>query len=287
MNIKLGYLSQARDKFLYRAYQFDKNVEPQKITQGFIFIIGASGSGTTMLTRILSEPEEVIGLGGNFDPFPKEQRRARALGRIFREATKKLWDRKADYNTRNAATQALFHIVNDFFNLDIFNHATHILHKRSAPFLPGDRYRPDLSDLFEIFYSPKIIVIYRDPKESTYSSLRRGFSKNLRESAVICEDQLTYLNAQIATLDKNTYRVATYENFCTHPVETAVRLAEFCELPVEKVRQSTLNEKVTPSKLGRWRTLLSAEDVQYLDVFFDDRRQSQWSLLSNYRSTEK
>ena len=283
MNIKLGYLSQIRDKFLYQTYQYNKNADIRKITQKFIFIIGASGSGTTMLTRILSEPKEVIGLGGNFDLFPKEQRRARVLGRIFREATKKLWDRKTDYKTRDSAKQTLFYIINDLFNLDIFNRTTHLLHKRSAPFLPGDRYRPDLSDLFDIFESPKIIVIYRDPKESTYSSLRRGFSKNLRESAVICEDQLTYINAQIATLDKKTYRIETYENFCTYPVETAVKLAEFCELPLEEIKQATINENVTPSKMGRWRTLLSAEDIHFLDYFFDDRRQSQWPFLSNYK----
>ena len=90
MKAKLGYFSQVRDKILYQTYKYDKTTDIQKITRKFIFIVGASGSGTTMLTRILSEPKEVIGLGGNFDPFPKEQRKARALGRIFREATKRL-----------------------------------------------------------------------------------------------------------------------------------------------------------------------------------------------------
>jgi hypothetical protein len=233
-----------------------------------------------MLTRILSQPRQVIGLGGNYDEIPAGSQRARHLGRVFKECTRHLWDRKSGFAEHSLAGEKLFSVVEDLFGLDVFSDATCILHKRSAPFLIGDRYRPDLLDLFELFSDPRILVVYRDPKSSTYSSLRRGFSENLRQSAVICEEQLTYLNAQLRALRPHTYLIINYEAFCKQPLEIVAEVARFCGLDQEALKQATLEEGVTPVQIDRWRKSLSAEDVAFLDGFFSQQRQAQWSLLS-------
>ena len=93
----LRQLSPLWDAYLYGKYQVTISKGNPKIGHGLIFIIGASGSGTTMLTRILSSPPEIIGLGGNFDSIPKDNKKAVRLARIFKQATRKLWDRKAGF----------------------------------------------------------------------------------------------------------------------------------------------------------------------------------------------
>lgn len=280
MRAMLRRLSPLWDAYLYSNYQVPTPVAEKKISHGLIFIIGASGSGTTMLTRILSSPAEVIGLGGNSDAIPKENKKAVRLARIFKQATKKLWDRKARFEAHGQAMQVLRCVTDELFELDVFQKAKQLLHKRSAPFGIGDRYRPDLLDLFELFVDPKILVAYREPKASTYSSLRRGFSSNLRQSAVICEEQLTYLNAQIQSLDKRSCMVLNYETFCARPMECIEDVAGFCQLDQDELRRATLAENVTPLQIDRWRKSLPPSDVSYLDSFFSEARRSQWPLLS-------
>jgi hypothetical protein len=280
MPAMLRRLSPLWDAYLYSNYRLSAPIARKKIDHGLIFIIGASGSGTTMLTRILSSPADVIGLGGNSDAIPRDNQKAVRLARIFKQATKNLWDRKAGFEVHGKAKQVLRTVTDELFELDVFQKATRLLHKRSAPFGIGDRYRPDLLDLFELFADPKILVAYREPRASTYSSLRRGFSENLRQSAVICEEQLTYLNAQIHSLDKGSCMVLNYEIFCAHPMECIADLASFCQLDRDELRQATLAENVTPLQIDRWRKALPPSDVEYLDSFFSETRRSQWPLLS-------
>jgi len=280
MNELRQNVSQWRDDLAYRSYRPTAGEGTDKIRRRLIFIIGASGSGTTMLTRILSRPKEVIPLGGNYDEIPRSNPRAAFLGRVFKACTKTLWDRKAGFEVHEEARRKLRAVVEDLFELDVFTDATSILHKRSAPFLLSDRYRPDLLDLFDLFENPRLIVVYRDPKASTYSSLRRGFSRNLRQSAVICEEQLTYLNSQIAGLDAGSYTLINYEAFCEQPIEIIEGVAKFAGLEAFVLKQATRDENVAPGRIDRWRTSLGPEEVKYLDHFFSDRRQEQWSLLA-------
>jgi hypothetical protein len=277
----LKILSRTRDIYLYWTYKPLTPHKNEKIKKPLIFIIGASGSGTTMLTRILSKSQEVIGLGGNFDEIPREDKKARNMARLFHEGTRRLWDTKTDFKAHWDAKRTLYSIINDFFKLDAFVNATHFLHKRSAPFWwSGDRYRPDMTDLFDMFEDIKVIVIYRDPKSSTYSSLRRGFFNNLRESAVICEEQLTYINAQIQWIDIKSRMIINYEEFCEHPVKMIKDIAAFCKLDQETLIQATLDENVKPTQIDRWKNSLSREEIDNLDAFFNEIRIAQWHSLT-------
>jgi hypothetical protein len=246
----------------------------------FIFVVGAAGSGTTMLTRILSGPAQAVCLGGKYTTIPESDRRATRLARGFNLAITHLWDRKAPAERYNQARQVLPQLVDGLLAEEGYRQKSHVIYKRSAPFNPGDRHRPDLSDLFELFPNSRVVIIYRDPKASTYSSLRRGYAENLRASAVICEEQLTYLSAQLATLDSHCYAILNYEAFCERPEEVVGPLAALCQLPEGELLAAMRRENVSGGRNERWASELSQVDGEFLNGFFNERRLAQWPLLA-------
>lgn len=250
----------------------------------FIFIVGVSGSGTTMLTRILSSPDTVIGLGGNYNTIPNSDETAHLLATQFNKVTADLWDRKATHKQYQRAKSNLLLIIDSLLRLKNYSHASHILYKRSAPFNLGDQYRPDLSDLFDLFENPRIIVLYRDPRASTFSSFRRRFAENLRQCAIICEEQLTYLSSQLATLDHNYYRVISYQDLCSQPETLIKQLAEFCQLSVDILLRAAEKENIEPGRNERWLQALDPSEIDFLIKFFDTRRLSQWTSLFSSES---
>jgi hypothetical protein len=200
----------------------------------------------------------------------------------FKIISQILWDKRSSTRDYGKAKSALPQVVNDLIRHNSYKNANYIVHKRSSPFFWGDRFRPDISDLLDVFKDLKIIIIYRDPSESTYSSLRRGFGLNIKHLAVICENQLTYINAQVSQLKTDIYKIITYEDLCTHPTETIESLAKFSGLPLAELQKAAREEQLTPAKMGKWRQALPMEDVRFLDTFFNDRRKSQWSILSSF-----
>jgi len=247
----------------------------------FVFVVGAQGSGTTVLTRILSGPECAIALGGNYVTIPRDDSEAFALVEQFDEANAALWDRKAGHERQDELRRELRRIVDALVGLPRHAGVSHVLYKRSAPFFGGDRYRPDLTDLLAAFADLRVIAIYRDPRPATCSALRRGYAENLRQCAVISEEQLTYLSAQLATLDARLWRVISYEGLCAEPRATVEALAEFCELPVPEVLRSLEREALKPAQNEHWRDEVDRAGRDYLDSFFDARRLAQWSRLTS------
>jgi len=79
-------------------------------------------------------------------------------------------------------------------------------------FLKGNRYIPDILDIMELFKEVKIIVMIRDPKQSSYSALRRGFSSDIKKCAIVCHINLTLLIATIQSLEN--VLVINYNAFC-------------------------------------------------------------------------
>ncbi|MCI0574960.1 MAG: sulfotransferase [Chloroflexi bacterium] len=254
--------------------------KPARQEYRFIFIVGASGSGTTMLTRVLSGPPGVVCLGGQFTTIPATDETATLLARYFNKAITRLWDRKGPLALYQQSRQMLPHLVAALLEEEGYRNRSHVIYKRSAPFNPGDRNRPDLSDLFETFSDARIVVIYRDPRASTYSSMRRGFAENLRACAVICEEQLTYLSAQLATFDPGSYLVVNYEDFCARPEAWTGPLARFCGLAEEDIAQAIRQEGVKARTNERWQQELGTAEVEFLRQFFNSRRLTQWPLLS-------
>lgn len=248
----------------------------------FIFIVGASGSGTTLLSRILSSSNGSICLGGMYWTVSPEHRQAWLLMKTFNQAITWLWDRHGTVENYNRARRLLPIIIQEFLRQPEYNNRKQIIYKRSAPFNYGDRFRPDLSDLFTLFPHVQIVVIYRNPAASTYSSLRRKFAENLHHSAVITEEQLTYLSAQLATIPVGRYYLLSYEAFCRQPLQEIEPLATFCDLPLADLKQAIEKENIKSTENEKWRQELDPIEVSFLESFFDTRRLRQWPLLNNH-----
>jgi hypothetical protein len=246
----------------------------------FVFIVGASGSGTTMLTRLLSAPPGCVALGGNHVSIPRSDRRGYAIARKFRQANDAMWDRSSSASRAARGRREMLELIAELLAMPAYRDVNRVLFKRSAPFHRGDRYRPDLGDLAEMFEDLRILVVRRDPRASTASSERRKFASNLRACAVITEEQLTYLSAQLATLDPAVTMSFAYEDFCRAPVDWMGRIAGFCGLPREALEHAVREEGVDSSRNEAWQRRLDPEERAFLERFFDERRLRQWPRLA-------
>jgi hypothetical protein len=236
-----------------------------------------------MLTRILSGPSTCVGLGGNHISVPESDEEATALVQRFNAATIRLWDRKAESPVVSEAGREMVEIIDRLRDLPAYRDVTHVIYKRSFPFGYGDALRPDLSDLFSLFDDVRLVVTYRDPCASTASSWRRNFGPTLRSCAVVTEEQLGYIAAQLSTLDPADYLRYRYEQFCVAPEPTLRRIARLCQLPEDLLLEQARSENVRPDRRESWRADLGPEEVAFLERFFDDRRRRQWALLGQER----
>jgi hypothetical protein len=249
----------------------------------FIFIVGASGSGTTMLLQILGTIEGTMTIGGNQDHIylPNDEAPALELVCAFNSANMTAWDRYAPFDLQGEARRQMRRTLEELLSLPGYGSVSDVIFKRSAPFLLGDRYRPDLSDLLEIFPKTKVVAIYRDPRASTVSSLRRKFADHLRRCAIITEEQLTYLSSQLSTLPTSSYLIVRYESVCSRPDFYMQRIATFLEKSPSLLMAPAEREKIDAERIDRWKETLDSDSAQFLNQFFDDRRCQQWPLLLN------
>jgi len=125
----------------------------------------------------------------------------------------------------------------------------------------------------------QFVVMYRDPRASSYSTLRRGFDKDLRGLAVLCSEQLTLLAAQSRTVPENRLKVVSYSKLCLAPADTVAPLLRRCDLDHEEVQRAVEREFPKPKVDDRYRRALGADQVAWLDEFFDERRCRHWAFL--------
>ena len=157
----------------------------------FIFIAGAEGSGTTLLLRILSAPTACASLGGNYLKIPPTSG-ARHLVDEFRVGNAISWDGRLSESERSEGQRKWHAAWNKIVASDAFSGVQHFLFKRSFPFgVPHGQRSPVFRDITKLVDTAHFVVIYRDPRASTYSALRRGFDQDLRQLANICSEQLT------------------------------------------------------------------------------------------------
>lgn len=245
----------------------------------FVFIVGVSGSGTTLLARILSAPPGAVCLGGNYISIADEEHEALALAQAFNDATQVLWDRHAAAAAALAAKRRAVEAVRGLTAVPAYRNLTHLIYKRSAPFMTGDRYRPCLHDLPDMFGNARILAIHRDPRASTVSSLRREFGSNLRQCAIVTEEQLTLLSAQIAAMNDGRTLCFAYEDFCADTASLCRRIAEFCGLSADRLIEAADAAAVEPGRNHRWRQDLAPSEIEFLDGFFSVARRRQWPML--------
>lgn len=251
-----------------------------------VFIVGVEGSGTTMMSRILGTTSDVEVVLGNYNSLRESSaldlrelpETATAMGTVA-ASTKTVWDRNADFADVATAKQELIAATNILLSTEELGTTSHIVYKRSAPFFVGDRHRPDLLDIAELFADVKILVMTRDPKSSTYSAYRREFVDNLRHGAIVCEEQLLLLSAKLEVLPEEQRLVVSYERFCSEPEYCLGRVAAFCHLDAGRLKSSLAQESIKPAQNRLWQENLSAGDQDFLSNFFNVARMQQFKRL--------
>ena len=74
--------------------------------------------------------------------------------------------------------------------------------------------------------------------------------------------------------------VVSYTELCRAPLGVLAPLAERCALPWAEIEAAVGREKVLSGTDERWARELPAEDVAWLNGFFDARRLRQWDVLT-------
>lgn len=245
----------------------------------FIFIAGAEGSGTTLMSRLLSAPKACASLGGLYVKTPPSAD-ARGLVKEFRSANSLAWDRKASFAENREGRRKWHFAWEKIVASTAFADITHFVFKRSFPFgTPRAQYVPYLWDVDDMVRNAHFIVMYRDPRAATNSTLRRGFGQELRRLAVSCSEHLTLLSAQAQTIPESRLRVVSYSSLCLRPVETIAPLLASYKLDHKAVYQAIERELPKPLVDDRYRRELDADEVAWLNEFFDKRRRKQWDFL--------
>ncbi|MFP4370091.1 MAG: sulfotransferase [Candidatus Kapaibacterium sp.] len=241
----------------------------------FVFIVGPSGSGTTLLTRLISKQKDTICLGGNFKT-ESNNKRFNELVYSFIEANRISWNKKTNFKAHEDMIVEQKALIEEILNIDEYKDTKRIVFKRSAPFMTGDDHTPDLFDLKKIFKNLKIIVMLRDPRASTYSSYRRNFGDNLRHCAKIANFELVNLKTQLSVLNSNDYIVCNYERLCSNPEFELEKINIFLSLPKENMLKV---EDIKKSQLDLWKKELNQDDIKYLDNYFSIDRMKQFEEL--------
>jgi hypothetical protein len=243
----------------------------------FIFIAGAEGSGTTLLLRILSAPTACASLGGNYLKIPPTSG-ARHLVDEFRVGNAISWDGRLSESERSEGQRKWHAAWNKIVASDAFSGVQHFLFKRSFPFgVPHGQRSPVFRDITKLVDTAHFVVIYRDPRASTYSALRRGFDQDLRQLANICSEQLALLSIQARS--SPGVRVVAYSEFCSRPETTVDPLIQAFGLDQGEVYYAIKQELPDSLLIDRYRRELSPDQLKWLDEFFDDRRREQWAFL--------
>jgi hypothetical protein len=243
--------------------------------RNFVFIAGAEGSGTTLLLRLVSSPDCCAALGGNYQKLPNHPE-ARFLADNFVAANARVWNRKLSWEEHENGRADWRAAMGAIFAAPAFAETSTYVFKRSFPFAqPRDQFTPDLWDVIDFWPGARILVIFRDPRASTYSAFRRKFDSDLRRLAVVCSEQLTWLAAQVRAIGLEHVLVISYVKLCTDPWAV---LADFCAIR-DKFNEAAHGQEMDVAADLRWRRELSKRDSEWLDQFFDERRRRQWNLL--------
>jgi hypothetical protein len=257
-----------------------------------IFIAGAEGSGTTLLLRILSAPNDSASLGGNYLKLPNHPD-ARRLVEAFDGANKRLWDRTLSISEHEQAHEDWREATRRIVGSDAFSNQARLVFKRSFPFAsprgpdtPDHRHTPDLWDTLDLMPRSQIVTIYRNPCAASYSALRRGFDSDLRRLAVVCAEQLTWLAGQVRAIDRERVHRVSYRRLCEEPERVLGPLAEFCGLSADALDGAASSEGLDAAADARYRRELDRSDADWLERFFDHRRRAQWSILDPDRASE-
>lgn len=169
-------------------------------SSNFLFVTGIEGSGTTMMLKLLNALDEVAVLGGNYwSPSLAE-----LAGRL-NSLTEALWG--PELVGRPSDREA---IVDQIRALEIPAGYTHVVHKRSFPFLDS-QHVPVLEEARSFAEQCGLLVMRRMLDANTRSILRRGFERETVKAQQRTYMAHAHLERQLAKLDTPWMEIA-YED---------------------------------------------------------------------------
>lgn len=179
-----------------------------------LFVVGASRSGTTMLSRILGRNKELFGLqelhyfGDIWDPNSDDtampvDRATEIAAILFSRQRKDVWGgapEAEDY----AAARALLDGISSVSYSDLFRRLAKSLAERSAKNIPVEQTPRNIyyvTRLLEIYPSCRIVEVVRDPRAVLYSQRQRWKMRSLGARNVpIKEVVRVWLNYHASTM---------------------------------------------------------------------------------------
>jgi hypothetical protein len=233
------------------------------------------------MRRLLAAPDCCAAIGRDIAKMP-DHPDAHALFAALEAMTKTLWDREQDLADRLRAQQEWAALGAAMAASPAFPGVTHLVLKRSYPF-GGFPYRfcPDITDLLDLPFEPRVLAIYRDPCAATYSALRRGFDTDLYRLAARCANFLAVLAGQMRAMAPEQCHFLSYAAFCAAPDQFLPPLARFCGLPEAPIRIAAQAEGLLGDADRRYAEELAPADVAWLEGFFNARRRAQWAILEH------
>ncbi|MBV32389.1 MAG: hypothetical protein CMK36_02970 [Porticoccaceae bacterium] len=182
----------------------------------FCFTVGVEGTGHHMVRALLHtqmQRDRFIDQGG------------------WHEAMVTHWDPR----TRHQKVNALQQDLKSVFQEAAQQGATHLYESASFPFnQPRDALRrPDILEFLSLtqgLVRCRFLVLYRCPKASTFSAVRRGFTDDVLKQARIVEANHRFIAQQLQQCPRESYRVLRYEDFMARPRDFQRALAEWWEL---------------------------------------------------------
>ncbi len=149
--------------------------------------------------------------------------------------------------------------------------------------------RPDILGFYKRFSKIldfKIIHLYRDPIEATYSLVRRGWFKSndprilnhILYQAKIVEDNLLYNKSHLEAIGLDNWKTLHYEAVVNDPKNFVESIADLVELPIDFVAKG-LSTVTKPHD----RASIPSNYLLTLESFFSKSRVGMWEdfFLSN------
>lgn len=245
---------------LFTKKQTNLNMSSSKIK--FLFLVGVEGTGHSMIRSML---KPIIG-----QPYFVDQGEWHSQMMNF-------WDPDASLKQRLKGKNAIEKSIKKYFN-DLY---THLLDTASFPYnQPRNSLRRfdilELIDILKDFCEVRLLVLYRNPISTTYSSVRRGFVKHPYLQAQIIEDNLIFLNAQLSQIPPELFKILIFEDFLAQPESYIKPLSQWWSLNELKLQEGIEFLK-SPTTLDE----IPIKIKQCLNDFFTSSRINQWPLLTS------
>lgn len=153
----------------------------------------------------------------------------------------------------------------------------HLYEDTSFPFGPSRTVltRPDFVDFIDLLdeiCDISVVLLYRDPVETTFSAFRRGFGGTIAAECLITEASHQHICSQLSAIGPSIRRTLEFDRLLRNPDSCLQALSDWMGIDVAKLDAAGCD----PGRPVKVRDI--PEDCRsYLEDFFDERRRAQWS----------